>query len=541
MTVEAAPSKQIRPKVRSKTATTKQLADNNNNTNQTVTARFHQDDNGAQVEETRQRMESWMGLADASPSNKDNISSPKSRGVTLKDDRETSPSSSNSAPSNHNQQAPQDQGSSVADPSKAAKSILRTPKYTKQPPINETDASKVSPEDVPMDDSNDTSEGPQNAICKNLVVERDPTQPMRKRKVKPRPLPSEQSHSAVEGYVPSMVASVPPPASTSADAASTVRQQEREATSKKPRSDALADTGDTSPLILHSLEELFEAAGEELPLQHDPHKITDDTQLLEADIAFSVMTQDQYASKLSELKEQHEEEREAQLKVFLGTDKIFEGNDSNQDGDSSDEDVDGDDDLLEMFMGGDEENADDYFDDDGNPDDQEVEREPRAFRLLWETLSEWITPEAIQYIAHITASATKNSPDQPTWNAPHIQRSDVEASRCAGLMAMVKLYLPKSLEELGYPLELRRTADVRLGEFLRTFCYVQEAPKLPVKLWKAMTCILLEIVLVEERGTKEEVDLRKMTLPPSIATVEMTVEEYRYLTRSVVKIFELPA
>lgn len=103
-------------------------------------------------------------------------------------------------------------------------------------------------------------------------------------------------------------------------------------------------------------------------------------------------------------------------------------------------------------------------------------------------------------------------------------------------MAMVKLYLPKCLEELGFTQELRRTADTRLGELLRMFSYVQEAPKFPVKLWKAVTCILLEIVLVEH----QQVQHNQMKLPTSITAIDMTVDEYRYLTRSAVKAFGVP-
>jgi hypothetical protein len=499
----AASSKQIRPKVRSKTT---KLTENGNKSD----ARLDQD---TQVEETRQRMENWMGLGGSSDND---TTSRKSPGVTLKLDLDTASSSSTPA----TQQALQDEDTTVVVANKPAKSILKTPKYTKQLPINSSSlshASTVSP---------DSFEDPQKAICRNVVVERDPTLPMRKRKIKPR-LPSEQSHSAVEGYVPS-IASITSPAATSA-----VVHFDETQTSQEQNSASAEENADTSDLVLNSLEELFEAAGE---AQHDSHKITDDTKLLEADIAFSVMTQDQYDSKLSELKEQHEEEREAQLKVFMGTDQIFQGEDMSQEEELSDEDDE--EELLEMFMGGDEENADDYFDDGGDQDD-EVEIQPRAFRLLWDTLLEWITHEAVQYIAYLTETATDSSSSQLSWTPPRIDRSDVEASRCAGLMAMVKLYLPKSLEELGYQSELRRTADMRLGELLRSFNFVQDAPKLPVKLWKAMTCILLEIVLVE-RSTKDEINTKKMALPPSVANVEMTMEEYRYLTRSAFKTFRMP-
>jgi hypothetical protein len=523
---ETAPSKQIRPKVRSKTASKLQDAENPKSS----AARLDAD---TQVEETRQRMENWMGLKGSS---NNDTTSLKASGASVNDDRDTS--SSSGTPASQQGLQDEDNTSSVAASGPPAKSILKTPKYTKRPKINSSSpphTSKVSPESEPSEDPNASVEPQQNAICKNVVVERDPTQPMLKRKVKTRP-PSAQSHSAVEGYIPS-TASMPPPAAAAAAATAAVHFEETP--TSHPQNPASNENADTSPLVLNSLEEMFEAAGEALPPQHDPNKITEDTKLLEADIAFSVMTQDQYDGKLSELKEQHEQERQDQLKVFLGTDDIFEGEHVSQEGELSDEDDD-DNDMLEMLMGGDEENADDYyFDDDGHQDGQEFERKPRAFRLLWDTLSEWITPEAMQYLSFLEETTKESNSGQQNWTCPAIERSDVESSRGAGLMAMVKLYLPKSLEELGFPSELRRTADIRLGELLRTFNYVQEAPKLPVKLWKAMTCILLEIVMVEH-GAKDDAGTKKTALPPSVATVEMTMDEYRYLTHSVVKTFGMP-
>lgn len=439
--------------------------------------------------------------------------------------------------------APGKSTSNSGSPSKPAKSILRTPKYTKKDSSEltmttsaggttalpqQSQGSKVSPElEETLPTVAAAEESSSGVICKNMVVERDPTKPMFKRKTKPRPT-SAHSHSAVEGYVPLTASD----SATSGSAAKKAKEDPN--TSETPDSDQ--DFKDAPPLILNSLEDLFQAAGKPLPLQHDPNKITADTQLLEADIAFSVMTQDQYDGKLSELREQHEEERQAQLRIFMGKDDIFEGESDDDHSQNSDDDED-EDDLLEMLMGGDEEEEnDEYFKEDA--EDEETERQPRAFRLLWETLSEWITPEAAQYISHLAALAAAPddavSPSQ--WKPPVIERSDVEASRCAGLMAMVKLYLPKSLEELGYSSELRRTADQRLGELLRTFCYVQEAPKFPVKLWKAMTCILLEIVMFEQNGNGKTGGEKK-ALPLSVATVEMTTAEYHYMTRSAIQTF----
>ena len=543
---EAEPSKQIRPNVRSKVAT--QPAENTKPKGGTP-IRLNEYDTG--VEETTQRMKKWMGLGEGSSNNNNNTDTtpPRSPNVILKDDDDTT---SSIIPATIQKPSQDDCSSLVATGKPAAKSILKIPKYTKQ--------SSSAPSNEPYhplpNQVDDDSVRTKNPICKSVVVERDPTQPMRKRPIKPRP-PSAQSHSAVEGYVPSTVSTILPPViSVASEASGTISFKQNDetpqGTSQQQNKEESASTedsnDDTSPLVLTSLEELFEAAGHVLPpQQHDPNKITPDSMLVEADIAFSVMSQDQYDSKLSELKEQHEEERQAQLKIFLGSEKIFYDEASQEGGDYSSDDDDDDDDLLEVLMGGGEENADDYYDDgDGGENDMEVERQPRAFRLLWDTLSEWITPEAIHYLTCLKVTGadveSTSSNQQPKWTSPAIERSDVEASRCAGLMAMVKLYLPKCLEELGFHSEVRRTADVRLGELLRTFNYVQDAPKLPVKLWKAMTCILLNIVLAEHDIKEDDsnVETKTLALPPSIASVDMTTAEYHYLTCSVVKTFGLP-
>lgn len=74
---------------------------------------------------------------------------------------------------------------------------------------------------------------------------------------------------------------------------------------------------------------------------------------------------------------------------------------------------------------------------------------------------------------------------------------------------------------------------MRLGDFLRTFDYSREAPKLGVKMWKAITCILLDLVMIESRR-----EASVATVPPAVSAVEMTIDEYRYLTRSAVQTFQ---
>jgi len=163
-------------------------------------------------------------------------------------------------------------------------------------------------------------------------------------------------------------------------------------------------------------------------------------------------------------------------------------------------------------------------------DDDEQDRMPeiRAFRSLWDALNQWLTPETVAYVDQLERQQPDDLRDDASQRTLQVDRSDIGASRCAGLMAMIKLYLPSCLEELHQPPSLRRRAEHRLGNLLRTLDYSREAPKLQVSFWKAMTCVVLEMVLVE---TRQE------GLPSSVAAIGMTLEEYRCLTRSVIQGF----
>ena len=529
-------NKQIRPKIRDRTP--KASASSTKGTHSpTVT-------DGGDVEDARKRIESWMGLKESSVG--ESTGEARSQGVVGV--------TSQSLCSDVSSRIESKESSSEKTEKPATRSILKTPKYTKHH-LNEAsgqgrdpnEEEKMIKQDVPEDAAAVPAES--GFVCKDFVVERDPTKPMRKRKVKPRQQQDASSHSIVEGYVPRIATGLSPsnsseivvPDSQGSNSVHMARPDpgtpnssdvDVQASVITPTDDPTTQLENENPLILNSLEELFEAAGDlNMTLPEDRHKITEDTKLVEADIAFSVMTQEQYDGKLAELREQHEQERQAQLRVFMGSEDIFHEPESEDDGDEESDEED-DEDMMEILMAGNEISEEDYYQDRPTVDEDDEVRQPRVFRLLWDTLAEWFTPEAAQYLSHllVTTSDDTYAPSAP-WKSPAIQRSDIEASRCAGLMAMVKLYLPNILEELGFAQELRRTADVRLGELIRSFNYVLEAPKLPVKLWKAMTCILLEIVLVEAH--KGEM----LTIPTSAAVVGMTLEEYRYLSRSAVKNF----
>lgn len=487
-------------------------------------------------------------------------------------------------------------------------SILKTPKYSGKATIATTVGTSTQNKETKEGKGHHVISSSKPVICKDVIMERDPTRRPPKRKTKNNNKTrtnnsvqySSSDYNAIEGFIPSttnngtvLPSSSPSPSSVSpsptkatpmsgADSTTTKVPPTHETSATNNKKDTANDDDDnnnkhdddddaptasssssssqSSPLILSSVEELFQATGHEMP--SNPTKITYDTQLVEAELAFSVMTQQQYDGKLAELKRQQVADREEQCKMFLGQDNIFDNNDNDDDSDEgSDGSDDDDDDLMEMLM---EQNLDDDDDDD---DDTERIHQPRAFRKLWDALSSWTTPEAVEYMTQLENSKKdeKESNDEAfvsTTNQTVLQvdRSDIGASRCAGLMAMIKMYLPTGMKELNISIDMKRTIEKRLGNLLRTFNYSQEAPKLDVTMWKAMTCILLDIVVIE---TKMETKVPTTTtttttttitnnnnnnnsnnnvvttsvLPSSAVTVGLTISEYQYITRSAIQTF----
>ena len=112
---------------------------------------------------------------------------------------------------------------------------------------------------------------------------------------------------------------------------------------------------------------------------------------------------------------------------------------------------------------------------------------------------------------------------------------DLQASRSNGFMAMLRMYLSRSLSELGQPMEMRRTAEQRLLGLLFTFNFSRPAAKLHVKQWKALACILLDVVLFLDHPTGEI-----SHIPASCQAVAMTLDEYRYLAKNTIEIFDIP-
>eukprot|EP00533_Pseudo-nitzschia_delicatissima_P002463 CAMPEP_0116104180 /NCGR_PEP_ID=MMETSP0327-20121206/14307_1 /TAXON_ID=44447 /ORGANISM="Pseudo-nitzschia delicatissima, Strain B596" /LENGTH=513 /DNA_ID=CAMNT_0003596393 /DNA_START=107 /DNA_END=1648 /DNA_ORIENTATION=+ len=495
----------IRPRVQRKSPKAK--SNTNDDTNKT----------DVEIEATRQRMESWMGLGSnnktTSNSNAQTVSKAAHKTATV-------------ITSNH--QKPTNQ------PKSKPASILKTPKYSNKSSVvaigaPETHGKQSSPgavvvsaDSVPpstivssdnIPDAAKSKPKKSSFICKDIVVERDPSIAAAKRKAFRRKEAATAANStSIEGYLPGMAPIMPNKATTN-------RRNDNDELTNGSENNI---NNKNEPLIIDSLEDLMKAAGQSLP--ENPDKITPDTKLVEANISFSVMTQDQYETKLPNLKEEQEEERQKQLEMFMGKHDIFddESLEGQLENDNDSDDDDDDDAVMELLMGSD-------LDTDDEVEPAERPLQIKAFSLLWEALTNWMTHQTVIYMKSLESGKVDNALREWT---PMVDRSDIGASRCAGVLAMLRLYIGQCLEELGHPIESRKTADKRFSDLMRTFDYSRENPKLTAGHWRAMACVLLDACLVETRSGTAKVP------PTSVAKMGMTLAEFEYLSRKAVLIFD---
>ena len=525
------PKKRIQPNHAAKT--TASASDTSNS--------YNDDSNdNKMVEDVRIEMDSWTGLG--TDGSKESVTG----------DAENSTTSMATA---SKKESKIQQTATTSKPT----SILKVPKYSTTASLASSAAATTASMTVDddHDGDNDQKEQPYPAerkqtykpICKEFIVERDPRKHPPKRKATPKQTTNDAppAHSAVEGYVPL--------SAVMNEAAKQQQQEDQNIHDKvkyneewikhqqqqfdsKAKDGTNGDNEEEEDLILNSVEDLLKFGGQQ-EMPSNPTKIDANTQMIEADLEFNVMSQEQYKSKFEDLKKEHLQNQQDQMEMFLGTNDVF--GDGSIVGDSTtqnddDDDDDDDDDLMELFM----ENP------EGSDDDEMEEPEPRAFRKIWDAFSDWITHDSVQYIASLEKGQYQ---EYVSKGVSQVDTSDIGASRCAGLMAMIKLYLPSMLKEFQQleqqSHDQQRIAEQRLGYLLRTFNYSREAPKLDAKIWKAMTCIFVDIALVERRqsGTPNDINsncqetVNKTALPAAVLVVGMTNDEYTYLTQKAIQTF----
>jgi len=194
---------------------------------------------------------------------------------------------------------------------------------------------------------------------------------------------------------------------------------------------------------------------------------------------------------------------------------------------------------------------DNYGDDGGRGNESGSGNSPRLFMVLWKALSQWVTPKAVQYVRGGDPIIFSNGDVDDNY-----EDNDYYWQRCAGLMAQLQIHLSDCF---GQVCDARRRnycsgsgkvgmdllqAQRRLSELLRSFDYALPNPKLKSGQVKALCCVLLDIVLdfdVDDSITVKDIFVdSKEVLLPKCCREDMTVEEYRYLTRSAFINFGIP-
>mmetsp|Transcript_19792 Transcript_19792/g.41483 ORF Transcript_19792/g.41483 Transcript_19792/m.41483 type:complete len:148 (-) Transcript_19792:279-722(-) len=116
---------------------------------------------------------------------------------------------------------------------------------------------------------------------------------------------------------------------------------------------------------------------------------------------------------------------------------------------------------------------------------------------------------------------------------------------------------PTTMIENGcaMPIDQRRV-EQRLADLVRTFDPTAPAANLNMKLWRGLTIVLIGMVIPslggsrgsgsataaftaeskeeEEDGASVKEDVVELKLPPSIQKLNVSMEEYRYLTTSAI-------
>ena len=104
-------------------------------------------------------------------------------------------------------------------------------------------------------------------------------------------------------------------------------------------------------------------------------------------------------------------------------------------------------------------------------------------------------------------------------------------------MSMLKMNLPRSLEELGFEKSdghVRRLTEGRLANFCRTFNYSEPMVKFDSTLWKGLTIVFVDICFPAAVLYPDVAEHRKTVVPATIAQLGITDSEYNYLTKSAV-------
>ena len=208
-------------------------------------------------------------------------------------------------------------------------------------------------------------------------------------------------------------------------------------------------------------------------------KMDEENAAVEADVSFACMTRAEYEETLAlessirlhdvdddgEEDERGREDRSCDPEAFHGR-VLFD--DEQESGDEFD---------------GDEFDGDDF---DPGEEIARTEPPPRPFLRLWKALKDWITPRTASFLLLPASSRARLS-------APY-DNSDVGASRCGGLMSMLKMHLGPSLARVRQA-EREREVTALLSAFVRTFDFERPMAKFDGEMWLGMTTVMIGIVV----------------------------------------------
>jgi hypothetical protein len=257
------------------------------------------------------------------------------------------------------------------------------------------------------------------------------------------------------------------------------------------------------PVVFSSISNLMSQAGT-LPSQQDSN-----AQVIEADLSFACMTCQEYDETVKCAAESMDISLDGDTAggpdegnehdVFLGTDNVF----------FEDEDYISEDDNDSSLEG----------------NDCYTPPEARAFMKLWEAITDWVTSDTISLLKQWRTNDVDFSESACV---PQVDQSDLGSARRKGLNSMITMYLSSTLDVLGLQQDDKRRVEMRLDNFLRTLSFSKPMAKLSSKLWKAMTCVLVDMVLLDSTQSTN------VRLPAPAKEVGMVADEYKYLTRSAV-------
>ena len=497
-----------------------------------------------EVEHVRNKMEQWMGLDEMKSEQKVKSASermfPSQPSLLVEGERGVVTVPTSTAASTEG--SGDDATTNRQDPPKKPKSILKQPKYSsKSPPAQPQQSSTqiistLETEEMSMEATTRTIPKNKASVFKQeRIQERYPREP--KRQIQMIPFKDPNSSISVEGYAPLMDRNKQ--AARQSQEEPQYKQQQQQQQQQPPE----AGDDKEEPLVFGSLADMMQVAGN-LPSQD----LKENPQVVEAELAFSCLSPADYQEGLilQGIEGQEEEEaakaggtngkkdvtfdKQLPAPILSSEGMIAEG----YNGPVSDEEYEsGEDDGDDVGAGG-------FFDLMGNDsEEEETIAPPRAFRVLWECLAQLITPESCMFLRRLERETKTN--DTSNYLITATPSSDLGASRSNGFIAMLRMYISRSLQELKQPVESRRTVEQRLQGLVLSFNFSRPAAKLDTKHWKALTCVLLEIVLFLDTSIDEANGrVPQRTLPRSVHAVGMTNEEYRYLVKSTIKTFDIP-